>query len=301
MTYQHTAAVNTIGITSDSKLLVTGDNTGTSYIWDVHGGNLLKKMENEALLNLKSLSISNDDKKVVMIQSGRTKDSTSSVDIYNLLDIFMKNQGDLTVQAFEPLFHIESSKGQKYVTSKFNKNDALLYLSRDDGFMEIVELSKQKTILNQMQFHENIIMDFDVSSNEDMLITASIDGFSKVIDAKNFEVMKSFQPQNPTRNINACKFAPGLSNIYDELSRMKFHAVISGGQDCRNVTTTNAKEGGFDLDFINTLTGEISASIKGHFGPVNTLAFSGNGKILASGGEDSTVRLHNINDDLFEK
>ena len=49
-TYQHTAAVNTVAITSDSKLLVTGDNTGTSYIWDVQGGNLLKKMENDALL-----------------------------------------------------------------------------------------------------------------------------------------------------------------------------------------------------------------------------------------------------------
>ena len=84
MTYQHTAAVNTIGVTSDSKLLVTGDNTGTSYIWDVQGGNLLKKMENEAIVNLKSLSISNDDKKVVMVQSGRTKESTSgSINLFS--------------------------------------------------------------------------------------------------------------------------------------------------------------------------------------------------------------------------
>jgi len=36
-----------------------------------------------------------------------------------------------------------------------------------------------------------------------------------------------------------------------------------------------------------------------HFGPVNSVAFSGNGKAVASGGEDTSVKLHHIPDDLF--
>ena len=75
--------------------------------------------------------------------------------------------------------------------------------------------------------------------------------------------------------------------------------VIAGGQESRSVTSTNAKEGGFDLEFINFNSGESIASIKGHFGPVNTIAFSENGKLLASGADDSTVRIHRINDDIF--
>lgn len=300
MTYQHTAAVNTIGVTSDSKLLVTGDNTGTSYIWDVQGGNLLKKMENEAIVNLKSLSISNDDKKVVMVQSGRTKESTSSVEIYNLLDIFMKSSGTLTIQTFESLFHLESKKEQKFITPRFNKDDNKLFLSRDDGYIQLIDINDNKT-LYEKQLHKSVIMDFDISTYEDLIITASLDGTSNIYEASSLNSICSFYPQNPTRNINTCKFLPNISYNKEELSKLRFHGVISGGQDSKNVTTTNAKEGGFDLEFINIITGEIAASIQGHFGPVNTLAFSGKGDILVSGAEDSMVRIQKIDDDLFDK
>ena len=301
MTYQHTAAVNTIGVTSDSKLLVTGDNTGTSYIWEIQGGNLLKKMENEALLNLKSLAISNDDRKVAIVQSGRTKEASSFVDVYNLLDIFMKDSGTLRIDSFPPLIHIESNPGQKYIIPKFTKNDNRLYLSRDDGYIELIDIKDKITTLNQQKFHTGSIMDFDLSSNEDLILTASIDGTSNVADTEKFEVIKIFKPTNPTRNINACKFNPVMKFNSEEFYREKFHAVLSGGQDCRNVTTTNSKEGGFDLEFVNLITGESAASIKGHFGPVNSLAFSGNGKLLMSGSEDSTVRIQKVSNELFER
>jgi len=44
---------------------------------------------------------------------------------------------------------------------------------------------------------------------------------------------------------------------------------------------------------------EMGCLEKIHFGPVNAVAFSGNGKAVASGGEDTSVKLHHIPDDLF--
>jgi len=243
-------------------------------------------------------------KKVALVLAGRTKESTSSVDLYNLLDIFMNNFGVEKINSFEPLIHIESLGSQKYVSPKFTKNDKQLFLSREDGFIDVIELNEKRELIKQKQFHEKIIMDFDLCSNEDFLLTASIDGTSKIIDMKSFEVIKSFHPLNPTRNINACKFSPLMEgtnfNDFLDCSKNRFNAVIAGGQDSRNVTTTNAKEGGFDLEFINFLTGQEVGSLKGHFGPVNALAFSPNGKILASGAEDATVRIHKIDSDYFE-
>jgi len=294
MNYQHTAAVNTLGLTSDGKLLVTGDNTGTSYIWDVQGGNLLKKMENENLVNLRSLEISNDDKKVVLVLAGRTKESSSSVNIYNLLDIFMNNFGKETITTFDPLLRIDSLPNQKYVSSKFSKDDSYLYLSREDGTIEIMSIKDAKMV-KQKKFHDGIITDIDISSDEQFMITSSIDGYSKIIDLNTFEVVKSFHPENPTRNINACKFSP-----LGHKSTDGFNAVVAGGQDSRNVTTTNAKEGGFDLEFFNVNTGKIVGSIKGHFGPVNTLAFSPSSKFMASGAEDATVRVQKIESNYFD-
>lgn len=45
---------------------------------------------------------------------------------------------------------------------------------------------------------------------------------------------------------------------------------------------------------------EEIGGVKGHFGPINTLAFHPNGKQYCSGGEDGYVRLHNFDDSYFE-
>ena len=65
------------------------------------------------------------------------------------------------------------------------------------------------------------------------------------------------------------------------------------------MTTTNQKEGGFDIIMYNAMNGEELASFLDHFGPVNTLAIWGN--VLASGAEDATVRIHKIEHYLFAK
>ena len=47
------------------------------------------------------------------------------------------------------------------------------------------------------------------------------------------------------------------------------------------------------------MNGQELTSFIDHFGPVNTLAIKDN--ILASGAEDATVRIHNIEHYLFPK
>ena len=45
---------------------------------------------------------------------------------------------------------------------------------------------------------------------------------------------------------------------------------------------------------------EEIGQVKGHFGPINTLAFHPNGKQYTSGGEDGYVRIHNFDKSYFE-
>jgi translation initiation factor 3 subunit I len=45
--------------------------------------------------------------------------------------------------------------------------------------------------------------------------------------------------------------------------------------------------------------GDFLGNVKGHFGPVNALAFSPNGKMFASGGEEGIVRLHHFDNEYF--
>ena len=41
--------------------------------------------------------------------------------------------------------------------------------------------------------------------------------------------------------------------------------------------------------------------VKGHFGPINTVSFSPDGKQYVSGGEDGFVRLHDLDPDYFTR
>jgi len=74
-------------------------------------------------------------------------------------------------------------------------------------------------------------------------------------------------------------------------------AIFSGGQDSKLVTTTNQKEGGFEIIIYDALEGEELSNFLSHFGPVNSLAVCKN--ILASGAEDATVRLYKLENYLF--
>lgn len=40
--------------------------------------------------------------------------------------------------------------------------------------------------------------------------------------------------------------------------------------------------------------------VKGHFGPVNTLAFHPKGTGFSSGGEDGYVRIHHFDEDYYD-
>ena len=76
-------------------------------------------------------------------------------------------------------------------------------------------------------------------------------------------------------------------------------AILGGGQEAMNVTVTSAKVGHFEVDFHHLVYEHKLGSVKGHFGPVNTLAFAPDGKSFVSGSEDGYVRLHHFDKEYF--
>lgn len=295
-TFEHSAAINNITLTQDSKILISGDNTGISYFWEVSTGKLLKKIETEPYFSVRSCDLSYGDQKIAISFGGRQKDSDSFVNVYSLDDI-LKAEVDskLTIKKIEPLKEFKA-KSSKYMTAKWINTNRNLVCTKEDGNLTMLDY-ETKEILREAKIHSEIIQDMDISKKEEVILTASKDGKAQVIDPDTFNIMHTLHPNDPTRNLNSCKVSP-LFSIGDE-NEEKFHALLAGGQESRDVTTTHAKKGGFELLFYNIMYGEELGAIQGHFGPVNTVTFSPSGELIASGAEDSTVRVHKLDEEYF--
>ena len=72
-------------------------------------------------------------------------------------------------------------------------------------------------------------------------------------------------------------------NLIDYYRPRAQHVLIGGGQDARDVTTTSSRDGKFEARFFHMLLEEEFGRVKGHFGPINTLAFHPDGKSYCSG------------------
>lgn len=81
----------------------------------------------------------------------------------------------------------------------------------------------------------------------------------------------------------------------------KYHIIISGGQDPRDVTGTKEHEGKFESKLFHVIYEEEMAQIRGHFGPVHSLKISPDGRSFVTASEDGTVRLQRFPLDYLEK
>ena len=114
----------------------------------------------------------------------------------------------------------------------------------------------------------------------------SIYFYFQLFDTESFEHLKTYKTDRP---VNSAAISP-----------IRDHVVVGGGQEAMDVTTTAARAGKFEARFFDLIFEEEFARVKGHFGPINSLAFHPNGKSYASGGEDGYVRVQSFDPAYFE-
>ena len=335
-TYNHQASVNVICISKKNNYMFTGDSTGCFYIWDIISTQLQKKIMFEAKYNIRSINLSSSEKYILITFAERIKKASSFVGIYEIENILSQceNPNSAPAPSFYKKINCEILE-TKFCKSHFTNNDKNILVSREDGVLELFSFPEGKQIFSQ-KFHNDEILDFDVNDEYSIIIANSKDGEMSLINLNTFQLLNKFKPTNPIRNLNSCRIAiidnpyykiPGVSKklsvdlLFDlntlDLSSLSFVeneedlekakkfgnkkkiilAITAGGQDSKFVTTTNQKEGGFEIIIYNAVSGEKMSEFLDHFGPINTLAVYKN--TLASGAEDATVRVHQIEHYLF--
>lgn len=133
--------------------------------------------------------------------------------------------------------------------------------------------------------HSSNISDMQLSPDGTYFITSSKDKTARIFDSDTLQEMKVYPTETP---LNSACIAP-----------LRPYVILGGGQDAMSVTTTSSRAGKFESRFWHKLFEEEVGRVKGHFGPINTLAVHPQGKAYASGAEDGFVRVHWFDESYF--
>lgn len=166
--------------------------------------------------------------------------------------------------------------------------DRYLVTGHEDGSIIKWDLRGGK-IMDKKCEHSKQITDVQKNKDGSLLITSSKDNTARLWDMETFENMKVYKTDRP---VNSAAISP----MIDEYP----HILIGGGQEAMDVTTTSTKVAKFEARFFHLVFEEEFGRVKGHFGPINSLAFHPNGRGYASGGEDGFVRVHVFDDSYYQ-
>jgi len=281
----HSGAVWDCDVNWDSTLLVTGASDRTAKIWDVEHGTVLQTIEQSSVI--RSVSFSHGDHFLSVVQDGSFR-ATPTIFIYELPSREKLEEKKRKWVPSRSLFQEddkESKDAGRICDALWGPLNYYIIAGYGDGSVRKWDVDSGKLIESKTE-HKKQINSVQLSKDGTMFITASSDQTAKLWDTKTMTCLKTYQSDRP---LNAAAISPIMK-----------HVIMGGGQEAMEVTRTGHKSGHFEVDFYHLVFQEFLGSVKGHFGPVHTVAFSPDGKSFASGSEDGYVRLHNFPSTYFD-
>lgn len=270
----HEGAVWDVDVNFATTRVLTGSADRTARIWDAQTGTELCRFDHKSMVRAVGFSVG--DKMVLTVQDTSFK-AQATVFIYNVSEDAKEQDPEPVRAMFEP--------GMKKITGAlWTDLNRTIVTGGDDGCLRLWDVETGRLKETRVA-HKKSIHDLQCSRDGTMLVTASTDMQAKVWDAKTLEEKKCFVSDRPLNS--AC------------VSPLKPQILVGGGQEAMAVTTTAAAAGHFEVDFHHLVYQEKLGEVKGHFGPVNSLAIAPDGRSFASGGEDGYVRLHHFDADYF--
>lgn len=271
----HNGAVRDIDITWDSVRVVTGSADNSAILWEAATGRKLYQWHFKSPVRCVAFSPGDS---MLAIATARLMGEESNVYLY-------AHNKDEEEQSAEPIGVLEGHGGT-IVRVHWHPTGEVIVTAAEDKTVRKWRVETGEEI-DCIDAHTDDIKDIQPSPDFGALVTAAKDGHAKLWDYDSLEQVKEYVVDHP---VNSAAISPLYSQV-----------LLGGGQEASKVTTTSDKAGKFEGKFFHLIYEEEMARVKGHFGPINTVAFSPDGKQYVSGGEDGFVRLHDMDDEYFTK
>jgi len=278
----HSGAVWSIDVSYDSKHFVTGAADMKLKLWEVKDGSCITTVNTET--SVRGTSFSYCGTKIAYVT-----------------DQMMGKDGKLCIMDTRENNEQSGNTGLSTFITPYQKKalhlvwgrlDHTIVTGHADGTVskwDARNLAEEPEPIESVQEHSLQINDLQVSQDQSMFITASKDTTAKLWDLDKFEPIATYKTDRP---VNSAAISP----IIDKCP----HVALGGGQEAMDVTTSSTRVGKFDARFFHLVFMEEFGRVKGHFGPINSIAFHPSGKGYASGAEDGYIRVHNFDDTYYQ-
>lgn len=299
----HVWAVNTVDLSPDAKILVSGSVDKTVKIWEVATGNLLRTLSAHSQ-QVWSVATSPDGK--MLVSAGGDNqinlwEISSGEQLHRISDL----PAWVTAVAFSP--------DSKTLASGLKNGMIILWNVENDvtGFPKGVKRQQLSGHSDRVQAIAFVKSHLPSPPMPSILVSGSIDGTIQIWNLADGSILRTLQ--HPREQLRALAVSPdgqqiasghgdGTFNLWDlntgELRlKVKAHSdavrAIAFGGDGRTVIT-----GGAALDPLirvwDATTGERLQVLSGHTDTVHSLKLSADGQILTSGSEDNTIKIWRI-------
>jgi len=184
---------------------------------------------------------------------------------------------DTRTETTERIYHPEFSTTKMFVYKNF------ILFSDTEGNVSQLDI-RSNSLTSTVKLHKARIASIKGSSCRSFFISASADNTTAIVDTASLEVKRRFEYTEPVNA--AC-----IKNTNDI-------AVLAGGIDARDVTTTKGK-GSFSTTFYDIVSSRKVGSYTTHFGTINCVDIHPAGSHYCSGGEDGSVAIVRFGSDFY--
>ena len=281
-TYDCNKAVSALAISEDSKWLLVGNMDNEVLLFEVETG--LKKASKSFDGIVKSLEFSMGSRQFLVITSNPgSRLKAAHLLVFNTDDF--KNK-----ESFQPVLDI-SAQQDKFTTATWGYLNQYIYCGTENGKVTYYD-PRTGEMVHSEQVHSAAVTSLRFNRDFSILLSTSRDTTAKLLNCISLAVVKNFSALRPINN-------GVISPLMYQAEGKKYHVLLAGGQDAREVTTTSAEAGMFEVSFFNMIEEAQVGSVKGHFGPVHCIDVSPDGRCFITGSEDGQARVHYLDDDYF--
>ncbi|XP_018026808.2 eukaryotic translation initiation factor 3 subunit I [Hyalella azteca] len=274
----HQGAVWSIDVSYDSNRMVSGAADRSVKVWDVSTGVCISSVKAKSSIRGVSFSYSGS---LIAYTTDKMMGQESEVRITDIRERQDVEDSPMMRMPITP--HM-----MKGLSVLWGSLDTAIVTGHEDGAIVKWDVRTGKNLDRRCE-HSGQIDDMQLNHDGSLLITASKDTTARLWDLETFEPMKKYKTERPVKSA-------AISPLLDTCP----YVVLGGGQEAMEVTTTSTREGKFDARFFHLVFEEEFGRVKGHFGPINSLAFHPSGKGYASGGEDGYIRVHSFDDAYYQ-